>query len=90
MIDPPNRNSLSHSPDHPGESLTLAERCVALICDELSAADLVLIAGHDPLPCHALKQQGQRGPCFLRHPQRLVDFSAAQTVAGLVINHRQH
>lgn len=90
MIDPPTRNSLSHSPDHPGESLTLAERCVALICDELPAANFVFIAGHDPLPCHALKQQGQRGPCFLRHPQRLIDLSATQTVAGLVSVHRKH
>ena len=90
MIDPPNRNSLSHSPDPPGDPFALPQWCVALVCDELSTADLVLITGHDPLACHPLEQQGQRGPCLLRHPQRPIDLSAAQTVPGLVSVHRKH
>ena len=90
MIDPPNRNSLSHSADPPGDPFPLPQWCESLVCDELSAADLVLIAGDNPLTCHALKQQGERGSCFLRHPERLIDLSAAQTVAGLVSVHRQH
>jgi len=73
--------------DPAGDPLPLPQWHHPFVGDERTLADLVFVAADHALRCHTLEQQREGRPCFLRHPQRLIDLSGAETVTGLVRIH---
>jgi len=65
--------------DPAGDALTLAQGQGASVFNPVGTQ---FVALDQSQPRHALQGDGERSPCLIGHPQRLIDVSGAHPVLG--------